>query len=115
MLVLVLLLVIVLVIVLVIEAIRASSIHLSITSTSTVRHGGLSTSTTKSMDKIMHRILHPSAFEEFLIDVRRWLLIRLAIGEARPEFQRLVIESRQFERVLFIFRLRARAPSATAD
>jgi hypothetical protein len=40
--------VLVLVIVLVIEAIRANAILLSITSTSTVRHGGLSTSTTKS-------------------------------------------------------------------
>jgi len=74
----------------VLEAIRASSIHLSITSTSTVRHGGLSTSTTKSQNEIMHRILHPSAFEEFLIDVRRRLLIGLAIGEASPEFQRLI-------------------------
>ena len=41
----------VLVFVLVIEAIRASAIHLSITSTSTVRQGGLSTSTTKSQNE----------------------------------------------------------------
>ncbi len=72
---------------LVLEAIRASAILLSIASTSTVRHGGLSTSTTKSMDKIMHRILHPGAFEEFLVDVHRRILIGSAIGEARPEFQ----------------------------
>ena len=39
------------VLVLLIEAIRASAIHLSITSTSTVRHGGLSTSTTKSQNE----------------------------------------------------------------
>ena len=76
-----------LVLVLVIEAIQASAILLSITSTSTVRHGGLSTSTTKSQNEIMHRILHPGAFEEFLIDVHRRILIGLAIGEARPEFQ----------------------------
>ncbi len=69
------------------EAIRASAIHLSITSTSTVRQGGLSTSTTKIMYKIMHRILHPGAFEEFLVDVHRRILIGLAFGEARPEFQ----------------------------
>jgi hypothetical protein len=43
--------VLVLVFVLVIEAIRASAIHLSITSTSTVRQGGLSTSTTKSQNE----------------------------------------------------------------
>ncbi len=73
--------------VLVLEAIRASAILLSITSTNTVRHGGLSTSTTKSMDKIMHRLLHPSAFEEFLVDVHRRILIGSAICEARPEFQ----------------------------
>ncbi len=61
--------------VLVIEAIRASAILLSITSTTTVRHGGLSTSTRKSLDQTMHRSAQSAALKmaPFLAATRCWL------------------------------------------
>ncbi|MCY3006634.1 MAG: hypothetical protein NTV29_11770 [Planctomycetota bacterium] len=41
----------------------SSEYNSSITSTSTVRRGGLSTSTTKSQNKTMHRSVRPTALE----------------------------------------------------